>query len=59
MNIKKKLGILLIAIVAVSGLIGYYRVSYAGNLETVTEGISESIINYSFLNLKLNLLVFL
>ena len=38
MNIKKKLGILLIVIVAVSGLIGYYRVSYAGNLETVTEG---------------------
>ena len=46
MNIKKKLGILLIAIVAVSGLIGYYRVSYAGNLETVTEGISESIIRF-------------
>ena len=42
MNIKKKLGILLIVIIAVSGLVGYYRVSYAGNLEAVTEGISES-----------------
>ena len=40
MNIKKKLGILLIVIIAVSGLVGYYRVSYAGNLEAVTEGIS-------------------
>ena len=46
MNIKKKLGILLIVIIAVSGLIGYYRVSYAGNLEAVTEGISESIIRF-------------
>ena len=46
MNIKKKLGILLIVIVAVSGLVGYYRVSYAGNLEAVTEGISESIIRF-------------
>ena len=46
MNIKKKLGILLIVIIAVSGLVGYYRVSYAGNLEAVTEGISESIIRF-------------
>ena len=46
MNIKKKLGILLIVIVVVSGLVGYYRVSYAGNLEAVTEGISESIIRF-------------
>ena len=29
MNIKKKLGILLIVIIVVSGLVGYYRVSYA------------------------------
>ena len=46
MNIKKKLGILLIVIIVVSGLVGYYRVSYAGNLEAVTEGISESIIRF-------------
>ena len=46
MNIKKKLGILLIVIIVVSGLDGYYRVSYAGNLEAVTEGISESIIRF-------------
>ena len=43
---KKKLCILLIVIIAVSGLVGYYRVSYAGNLEAVTEGISESIIRF-------------
>ncbi len=46
MNIKKKLGILLIVIIVVSGLVGYYRVFYAGNLEAVTEGISESIIRF-------------
>ena len=52
MNIKKKLGILLIVIIVVSGLVGYYRVSYAGNLEAVTEGISESIIRFQEVKLK-------
>lgn len=46
MCVKKRLGILLIIIIVASGLVGYYRVSYAGNLEAVTEGISESIIRF-------------
>ena len=53
MNIKKKLGILLIVIVAVSGLVGYYRVSYAGNLEAVTEGISVILRKTRRLSLRL------
>ena len=43
---RKRLTYLLMFVIVISSLVGYYRVTYMGSLETVTQGISESIIRF-------------
>ena len=43
---RKRLTYLLMFVIVISSLVGYYRVTYMRSLETVTQGISESIIRF-------------
>lgn len=43
---KRRLSGLLIMVIVISLMVGYYRVNYTGNLDTVTEGIADSIIRF-------------
>lgn len=43
---KRRLAVLLIMVIVISLMVGYYRVNYTGNLDAVTEGIADSIIRF-------------
>lgn len=43
---KRRLSGLLIMVIVISFIVGYYRVNYTGNFDTVTEGIADSIIRF-------------
>lgn len=43
---KRRLAVLLIMVIVISLVVGYYRVNYTGNLDAVTEGIADSIIRF-------------